>query len=375
MIAIVGGGIGGLALAAGLRKIGMDVHVFEQARSFKPLGAGLGLGSNAMLALDRMGIAEDVVKAGMPLKEQQFLNGDLKVMNKIDFSLLKKKFDEETITIHRAHLHEALFRAVDGSNFHFDKQVIDFEQYDDSVALTFQDNTKHNFDYVVAADGIHSIFRQNLMPSSVPRYAGYTCWRGIAKNKGDVPLHISSEAWSKQGRFGWAPLHNGDVYWFACVNAVENDEHYASLNKNETASLFSHFSPVVARLISESEDAYFLHHDLYDIKPLESFVYDRVILLGDAAHTTTPNMGQGAGQAIEDAYELMLAIDNESSMTAALSRYDTKRVKKANKVIKLSRQIGWAAQWQNPLLIGFRNTVFPLIPKSLLFRRLTFLFK
>lgn len=373
-IAIIGGGIGGLALAAGLHKSGIEVHVFEKARSFKPLGAGLGLGSNAVLALDQMGLAEDVAKAGMPLWEQRFLNGKLDVMNKIDFSLLKEKFGEETITIHRAHLHEALFHAVDTDYFHFDKKVTDFVQYDEHVTLMFQDNVKRNFDYVIAADGIHSIFRQMLVPDSGPRYAGYTCWRGITTNRGDVPLHISSEAWSKQGRFGWAPLHDGNVYWFACVNAPENDAYYANLNKNGAARLFSHFSSAVERLISETEDTSFLHHDLYDIKPLDSFVYDRIILLGDAAHAATPNMGQGAGQAIEDAYELMLAIEKEPSMGAALSRYDTRRVNKTKKVMKLSRQIGWAAQWQNPLLIGFRNTVFPLVPKSLLFRRLAFLF-
>ncbi|GAA0614973.1 FAD-dependent monooxygenase [Virgibacillus siamensis] len=374
-VAIVGGGIGGLTLAAGLHKIGMKTHVFERARSFKPLGAGLGLGSNAMLALDRIGIAADVAKFGMPLQEQRFLNGKLDVMNKIDFSLLKKKFGEETITIHRAHLHNVLFEAVDAAYVHFDKQVTDFAQHDHGVTLTFQDNVNQDFDYVIAADGIRSIFRQTLVPNSEPHFAGYTCWRGIAKNKSDVPLHISSEAWSKQGRFGWAPLHDGEVYWFACVNATENDARYAHLNQDEAARLFAHFSPAVARLICESADASFLHHDLYDIEPLDSFVYGRVILLGDAAHATTPNMGQGAGQAIEDAYELMLAIDEEASMKEALSRYNTRRVKKTKKVIQLSRQIGRAAQWQHPLLIGFRNTVLPLIPKSLLFRRLTFLFK
>ncbi|TRM10558.1 monooxygenase [Lentibacillus cibarius] len=374
-LAIIGGGIGGLALAAGLHNLGIKVHVFERARSFKHLGAGLGLGSNAMLALDRMGVKEDVAKVGMSLQEQRFLNDKLDVMNRIDFSLLKKRFGEETVTIHRADLHEALFRVVEPDYFHFDKQVTDFVQHDDHVTLTFQDNTTYEVDYVIAADGIHSIFRQTLLPDSRPRYAGYTCWRGITKNKGDVMPHISSEAWSASGRFGWAPLHDGNVYWFACVNADEGDHYYARLDKGETARLFAHFSPTVERLIRETEDAFFLHHDIYDMQPLDSFVYGRVCLLGDAAHATTPNMGQGAGQAIEDAYELMRAIDEETSLARALSRYDAKRVKKAKKVIKLSRQIGRAAQWQHPLLIGFRNTVFPFIPKSWLFRRLTFLFK
>lgn len=374
-IAIIGGGIGGLATAVGLHNIGINAHVYEQASSFKPLGAGIGIGSNVMLALNKLGVREDILKSGTALHEQRFLNGHFKVMNTIDFTLLKKRFGEENITIERADLHEALFNAVDPAYFHFNKKVKRFEQTNESVTLFFTDGSEKIVDYVIAADGIYSVFRQTLIPTSTPRYAGYTCWRGITKNKEDVPLHLSSEAWSKQGRFGWAPLYNGDVYWFACVNAKEKDPHYRALDKSGVAKQFTHLSPTVERLISETKDAYFLHHDIYDIKPLSTFVYNRICLLGDAAHATTPNMGQGAGQSIEDAYELMQAIKRTSTITDAFRIYDEKRVKKTKKVIDLSRQIGWAAQWENPFLIAFRNTFFPLIPKSLLFWRLTFLFK
>ena len=374
-IAIIGGGIGGLAAAAGLHKIGMKAHVYEQASSFKPIGAGIGIGSNAMLALQKIGVAEDIIKAGMPLHEQHFLNEKFEMMNSIDFTLLKEKFGEENIAIQRADLHRALFQSVDPSYIHFQHEVTDFTQNEDQVMVTFNGQEKKSFDYVIAADGIHSVFRQMLVPHSKPRYANYTCWRGTTKNNGDVLAHISSEAWSKQGRFGWAPLYNGDVYWFACVNAPELDDYYASLEKNGVANLFSHFPPPVERLIVEAENDSFLHHDLYDIQPLNTFVYGRILLLGDAAHATTPNMGQGAGQAMEDAYELMHALHTEHSIEAAFARFDIRRVQKTKKVIQLSRQIGWAAQWEHPLLVSFRNMVFPFVPKSLLFHRLTFLFK
>lgn len=374
-IAIIGGGIGGLAAAVGLHKIGIKAHVYEQTRSFKPLGAGIGIGSNVMLALTKLGVSEDILKSGMTLKEQRFLNGQFKVMNTIDFTLLKKRFGEENITIQRADLHHALFAAVDSAYFHFDKKVEQFEQTNQHVLLTFTDGMEKVVDYVIAADGIHSVFRQTLIPSSTPRYAGYTCWRGISKNQGDVPLHLSSEAWSKHGRFGWAPLYNGDVYWFACVNAKEKDPHYLALDKTGVSEQFAHFSPTVERLINETDDAYFLHHDIYDIKPLSTYIYDRICLLGDAAHATTPNMGQGAGQSIEDAYVLMNALKREPTIANAFRLYDDKRVKKTKKVMTLSRQIGWVAQWENPLLVAFRNTFFPFVPKSLLFWRLTFLFK
>lgn len=374
-IAIIGAGIGGLTTATALEKRGIKTEIYEQAHTFKPLGAGIGIGSNAMLALQQIGVAEDIFNAGMPLHEQRFLDESFKQMNTIDFSLLKERFGEENIAIQRADLHQALFDAVDSTSIHFHKRVTHFNQNKDGVHITFNHEEKKTFDYVIAADGIHSIFRQALSPHSTPRFAHYTCWRGTSKNIGDVPLHISQEAWSNQGRFGWAPLHNGDVYWFACVNANKEDEYYQSLDEQGVATLFSHFPQPVERLIKEVKEDSFLHHDLYDIKPLDSFVHNRILLLGDAAHATTPNMGQGAGQAIEDAYELMLALHKDSCIPAAFSQYNKKRVTKAKKVIQLSRQIGRVAQWENPFLIRFRNGLFPLIPKSLLFQRLAFLFK
>src|SRR5690625_764433 len=225
-IAIIGGGIGGLAAAIGLHKIGIKAHIYEQAHSFQPLGAGIGIGSNVMVALQKLGVKESILKTGMPLHEQRFLNGKFQVMTTIDFSQLKKRFGEENIAVQRADLHEALFHSIDPQYFHFGKKLIRFKQTAENVLLRFADNTEVMADYVIAADGIHSIVRQTLLPTSKPRYAEYTCWRGITKNSGNVVDHISSEAWSKDGRFGWAPLLNGDVYWFACLNAKENDPQY-----------------------------------------------------------------------------------------------------------------------------------------------------
>lgn len=374
-IAIIGGGIGGLATAMGLQKIGIKANVYEQNKSFKPLGTGIGIGSNVMIALHKLGIGEKILELGMSLNEQQFLNGNLKRLNSIDFTLLKERFGEENITIERAELHNSLFRGLNSNHIHFNKKVKQFKQIKKQVELTFTDGSTEYVDYVIAADGIHSIFRQTLIPKSKPRYAGYTCWRGITKNENDVSLHLSTEIWSERGRFGYAPLANGDVYWFACINAKEKDLYYQNLNRQGVATQFGHLSSTVTRLVEETYDDHFLHHDLYDIKPIDTFIYDRVCLLGDAAHATTPNMGQGAGQAIEDASELVNAINSEKNIKDAFILYSKKRVPKTKKIINLSRQIGSVAQWDNEFLIAVRNLFFPFVPSSLLLWRLNFLYK
>lgn len=374
-IGIIGAGIGGITAALFLQKSGIKVEVFEKSQSFQPVGAGIGLGSNAMVAFDRMGVSEKIKQAGMPLHEQRLLDYHLKTMNKIDFSKLKALFGEETITIQRASLHQALFNYLEQDTIQFNKQATDFTQMQEKIEVTFNHSEVHDFDYIIAADGIHSLFRKQLVPNSLPRFQQYTCYRGTSLNKGDVPYHVGQEAWSKKGRFGWAPLQNNEVYWFACVNAPEQDEYLASLEPSGVANLFQHFPAPVGRLIREVQPDSFLHHDIYDIKPLSTFVYERIVLLGDAAHATSPNMGQGAGQAIEDAYCLANSIMQANTMEQALNTYNKKRVGKTRKVIRLSKQIGKAAQWDNPFLIHFRNTVLPFIPEDVLFSRLRFLFK
>lgn len=374
-IAIIGAGIGGLTTAIALRKIGIDAHVYEQTASFQPIGAGIGIGSNAMLILQKLNVATDVLAAGMPLHEQRFYNANMQLMNTIDFTLLKDRFGEETIAIQRADLHTALFEAFDPNDIYLNHRVTHLSQQASKVIVTFNDTIHKTFDYVIAADGIHSIFRQTMIPTSKPRYANYTCWRGITKNIKHVQPHISSEAWAPFGRFGWAPLKNDAVYWFVCVNASENDEHFQRFDKLDVAKHFAKYSKQVEQLILQTENEYFLHHDLYDIRPIKKYAYGNILLLGDAAHATTPNMGQGAGQAIEDAYVLMESLQKTCSIEKAFKRYEQKRWKKARKVITLSRQIGWAAQWSHPILVKARDMIFPLIPKQLLFWRLTFLFK
>src|SRR5699024_9479618 len=134
--------------------------------------------------------------------------------------------------------------------------------------------------------------------------------------------------------------------------------------------LFQHFPAPVGRLIRDVQPNSFLHHDIYDIKPLSTFVYQRVVLLGDAAHATSPNLGQGAGQAIDDAYWYTHAFGQSKTMEPAFNTYNKKRVNKPRKVIRPSRRLGKAAQWDNPFLLYLRNTVLPLIPEDVLFSRL-----
>lgn len=373
-IAIIGGGIGGLCTAYALLKKGVDVEVFEAAHSFKPIGAGIGIGSNAMQDLVDLGIGKEIYADGTILKTQEFYSGNGKLLNTIDFSALQKLYNQSNITIQRADLHRSLFQAIPTHLLHLNKKCIAVNQEGSNCQITFSDGSNVNFDYVIAADGIHSPIRQQLIPNSEPRFAGYMCWRGVAEITDQIEPNTSVEIWDTIGRFGYAPLKDGKVYWFACVNASEKDIFLHELEKEQIAHLFKDFPKQVGKIIQATEQVTILHHDLYDLAPLKRFHFNRILLLGDAAHATTPNMGQGAGQAIEDALTISKMFDLYDSFEDAATAYEQKRMPKTKKVTTLSRQIGSIAQWQNPFLAKARDVAFPFIPSSLLLKRLKFLF-
>jgi 2-polyprenyl-6-methoxyphenol hydroxylase-like FAD-dependent oxidoreductase len=373
-ITIIGGGIGGLCAAVTLQKQGFSVQVYEASSSFQPVGAGIGIGSNAMQALVEIGISEQVFANGNVLHTQSFLNAKGETLNTINFSVLKEQFGQENITIHRADLHRTLLDVLEPNTIQYNKKCVHVDQNEEKVTAYFEDGAEITSDLLIAADGIHSTIRKKLIPDSEPRYAGYTCWRGITENKGRVDEFTSTELWSPAGRFGMAPMKNGLVYWFACINAKERDPFYQNLEKHEIANLFNHFPKVVPEIISDTRIAHILHHDISDIRALRQFVYGRVILLGDAAHATTPNMGQGAGQAIEDAIVLGNGFKHFEDMVQALAFYEEKRVARTAKVIKLSRQIGAVAQLDSHVLANVRDFLFPFLPSKVLLRRLQFLF-
>ncbi|MDN7240741.1 FAD-dependent monooxygenase [Planococcus sp. N028] len=373
-IAIIGGGIGGLCTAVTLQKQGIPVQVYDSAPSFRPVGAGIGIGSNAMQALMDIGIGNDVFANGYELHSLVLQNEKGKPLKVASFSDFSKRSGQKNITIHRGDLHRTLIDALAPGTVQYGKKCVFVEQDTEKVTAFFEEGTPISADFLIAADGIHSPIRQKLLPESKPRYAGYTCWRGITDNNGRVEEYTSSELWSTKGRFGIAPMKGGRIYWFACINSTARNPLYQNLSPANIAQLFDHFPKYVPDIIANTPLEHILHHDILDIKPLRRFVYGKIVLLGDAAHATTPNMGQGAGQAIEDAIVLGNGFKRFKDPQKALKFYEDKRVARTAKVIRLSRQIGAAAQIRSRPLAAARDFLFPFVPSKLLQQRLKFLY-
>ena len=347
---IAGGGIGGLACALGLTRHGWEVEVLERAAAFTEVGAGLSLWPNGLRALDALGVGE-VVRERASLEGQAGIrDASGRWLSRTDTAALERRYGPVAM-IHRADLLAILRAAVPERSL---RNAVTVRRARADGTLVHSGGESHA-DLIVGADGIRSVVRTSLWPDALPpRYAGYTAWRMVTA---PVPVEDSSESWGRGERFGYARLPDGRIYCFAVANAPEGaaGEGLAGLRRR----FRGWHDPIPALLDAATQNAV-LHDDLYELPPLRTYTAGRVALAGDAAHAMTPNLGQGACQALEDAVVLAQSLDGHGG----LETYDRLRRKRTQMIAVRAHRIGVAAQWQSPVAAGLRNTALRLLPAS-----------
>jgi len=367
-ITILGGGIAGLTTAIALQNISIEAMVFEAAPVIKEVGAGLGLGANAIKAFKLLGIEKEIMNAGKFLSSFTVYNRQGKQISKTDSVSVGKKYGLDNFTIHRADLHQILLSKINPAFIQTNKRVQSVKQDNDNSIIHFQDGTTYESGYIIAAEGIHSIVRQQLLPYTKIRYAGYTCWRAVIDNT-ELQLNECSETWGKNGRFGIVPLNN-KIYWFACINAAANDSIMKRYKVNDLLHQFKDYHHPIPSILQQTKNENLIWGDIIDLKPINQYAFDNILLIGDAAHATTPNLGQGACQAIEDAIILADEIKKNKNMRTAFKLFEQRRIERTHWIVNTSWSIGKAAQLENMLLLTLRDFIFARLPKSINDRQL-----
>ncbi len=374
---ISGGGICGLTMAIVLEQQGHQVEVFEAAAEIKAIGAGLVLSTNAIKALKHIGIDQAVLAKANLLDSFDITLAKGEKLMKTDAVKLRSKYGAiGNATIHRAELHAVLLGLLkDKVVFNTGKRGQEVLQDKDGVTLMFEDGTSAKGDFLIACDGINSPIRQQLLPSSVARYAGYTCWRSVINHDGSFDNKNATETWGKNGRFGVVPLTDNRIYWFACLNTpIAKDPKMKAFQVADLKACFKGYHHPIPQLLDLTVDKDLLWNDIEDIKPIQQFAFDRILLAGDAAHATTPNMGQGACQAIEDAAVLLSCLKQYKSTTTAFQDFEQKRIPRTTKIVNSSWTFGKLAQATNPILITLRNFILKITPQRVNEKQMDFLF-
>ncbi len=274
----------------------------------------------------------------------------------------------------RSELVRILSAALAAGTIVYQKKLIHFKQDGDHVRLAFEDGTCAETDYMIASDGIFSTIRETLLPGHSVRFAGYACWRGIVRH---CPAHIAkrfTETWGPKGRFGIVPLAQDRIYWYALKNCHEHNEELRYWSKEDLCYHFIDYHEPIPVLLDKTEQVDIFYRNIYDLPPIKQFAFQRILLIGDAAHATTPNMAQGACQALEDALILALCFDRQQEIRQAFLEYEKIRMDRTRKVVKDSWMIGKVAQLEAPLLCTLRNKMIELAPDSIHTKKLKDLF-
>ncbi|MEM7491789.1 MAG: FAD-dependent monooxygenase [Pseudomonadota bacterium] len=347
-VLVAGGGIGGLTAALCFANRGAQVVVFEQAKAFTDVGAGLQLSPNAMKVLIWLGLGSAIEGAGFAPEFAEMRMGESgQTVFKFplgDGKSSEKRWGAPYRHIHRADfvqvLHTALqqFDCVDLVNA---EAADSYEQDGERLTLKLNSGRVEHGDCIVAADGIHSAIREHMLGPDQPRFTGNIAWRGIAPMEalGEMLPDPNATIWLGRGKHVVTyRLRGGTVANFVGVVETSNwygEGWYEEGTRDDAFADFKGWHPIVRSLIEAAPQLF--KWGLFDRPRLERWVDGRVALLGDAAHPMLPFMAQGAGQAIEDAFILAREVMEGGPTDEALKRYEGIRKPRATRVQDVSR--------------------------------------
>ncbi len=342
-ISIAGGGITGLTTALALRKHGLSPQVYEKATALNEIGAGIWMQPNALKVLDWLGVGQAVRAAGHALTDVQITTAQLKPLTTPRKISEVSSAGSPIVSIHRARLQKVLYEALPLESVHLGHPFRSHWFDGDQLFARFGSRELPT-DLLLGADGIHSQVRQQLGWDSQLRYSGQTCWRGIAPISPPAGYQSGGyEAWGPGARIGLAPISDRETYWFAVAKAPEGQQDDRSQLKAELQARYTRFHPFIREMIAATPLDQILRHDIHDLKRLEQWHTGPVCLMGDAAHATTPNMGQGGGQGIEDAYYMARALTSHPHHYQAFQAFEASRRGKVDYVVNNSWRFGQMA--------------------------------
>lgn len=355
-VTIIGAGIGGLTFANALQKNNIDFEIFEAFKEFKSVGAGIILAENAMHIFRELGIDQRLNSLGNSLKSVRISDGDLSTL--IEKS---KRSNEQLVSLHRADLQKVLLENLPNEKIHLGKKIKEVITEGQNAKLLFEDLTSCKAELVVGCDGIHSKVRDNVVAKSYIRNAKQSCWRGVLDHQlpKEFREHVH-EIWHDGKRIGLVQINDRQVYWYALKKAGKND---SEITTSELAILFKDYHPIVSEVLKQTADSQIILNEMIDLKPIAKWYDGRICLLGDAAHATTPNMGQGACQSIVDAWELANCLSKIFSPEKAFLEYQKSRMSEAKGIVKMSWTLGKLAHWDSTFSVFCRNNLLKLSSK------------
>jgi 2-polyprenyl-6-methoxyphenol hydroxylase-like FAD-dependent oxidoreductase len=368
---IIGAGPGGLTAAIALHRAGIEVAVFERAPKLGLVGGALGVQCNALRALMRLGIGERLMAAGPEIRAQEFHDLSGKLLFRLPQGEVSDAFGTPSICVLRSELQLALVGALEEGVLRLGSECVGVEQDAEGVTAHFADGSAERGSILIGADGGRSVMRKHVYGAAdaEPRYSGFTTWRAVVQLNGGILPQDTIRGYVGPGRqFVMFPPGGERIYWGVLNVEPPGGKDPEGRVHEVLREHMRGFPTALGNLVEATPEAAIDRTDIYDRDPERTWVKDRVVLLGDAAHMTTPFIGQGAGISMEDsvvlAKELALTdgLRDQRMITEALGSYERARIPRCASVVLSSRKRGQTYKWTNPVLIAIRNRVLRSLP-------------
>ena len=350
-VVIIGAGMGGLATGIALRQAGYQVEIYDRVSELRPAGAGISLWSNGVKVLNRMGLGKAIAQIGGQMDRMQYHSHTGELLTDISLDPLVQKVGQRPYPVARTDLQTMLLHEFGAENVRLNCKCVEIEQTETSVTARFADGRTATGDVLIGADGTHSIVRDRVLGHPTDRhYVGYVNWNGLVPISEDLaPANSWAIYVGEHKRASLMPVGNGRFYFFFDVplpkGSVSTPDHY----REELMSFFKGWADPVQRLIERLDPFKTNRVEIHDVEPLEQFVEGRVALLGDAAHSTAPDLGQGGCQAIEDAEVLTRYLTSTTiGVEDALKRYESERLGRTADIVLRARKRSHMTHGKDP---------------------------
>ena len=370
-IAIIGAGIGGLTLAALLQQRGFDVQVYEQARQFSRVGAGIQQSANALKVLRTLGLEARLRESAFRPRSWDNREWDSGV-RKHELPLgdaFEQRYGAPYLLMHRGDLHAAIASAVDASRVHLGHTLQDLQDDGSGVSLQFADGRSVRADAVIGADGVHSRVREWMLGAEEPRFTGRVAYRTTfpaALLKG-APVDDCTKWWGPDRHIViyYITPRRDELYFVTSVPEPQTRQESWSAkgDLDQLRTAFAGFHPQVQTVLQACPEVH--KWALYERDPLPTWSRGRVALLGDACHPMVPYMAQGATSAIEDAAVLVRCLQEGGSWPEIFGRYEATRRERASQIQLTSHRNQWMSTRTDPdWVYGYDAWAVPLAPRG-----------
>ena len=339
---IIGAGIGGMSSAIALEKQGIQTDVYEAVKEMKPVGAAISIWPNGVKCLNALGMGAKIKALGGDMQSMAYFDYHQgSPLTQFSMAPLIQRVGEKPYPVVRAELQNMLIDHYGKQRIQFGKRLTAIDQSPQGVTVTFGDGSHAQGDFLIAADGTHSVARRYVLEESLPRrYAGYVNWNGlVAVDEAIAPAAQWTTYVGEGKRVSLMPVSNNRFYFFFDVPLPTGLPEDRATLRHDLQRYFAGWCPAVQQLIRVLDPLTTNRVEIHDIEPFDTFVKGRVALLGDAAHSTTPDIGQGGCAAIEDAVVLAEIIGSHSlGIEDSLRRYQQRRTVRTRDLVLKARK-------------------------------------